>query len=64
MFPAEELFDLRSDPGQQKNRADSPEHQKQKAILSPKVDTWMVEMSDKRVESEVAALKKYPRGNK
>ena len=64
MFPAEEFFDLRNDPGEQNNLADSPEHQEQKAVLSQKVDAWMAEMNDKGVESELAALKKYPRGKK
>jgi hypothetical protein len=30
--------------------------------VSQKVDLWMAEMNDKGVESERAALHKYPRG--
>ena len=41
MFPAEELFDLRNDPGEQNNLAESPEHQERKTTLSQKVDAWM-----------------------
>lgn len=60
MFPAEELFDLENDPTEQKNLADVSEFQAIKNELSKKVDVWMKKIGDKGIESELAALEKYP----
>lgn len=63
-FPAEELFDLRSDPEEKNNLAQSAEHQQIKSQLGRKVDEWMQAMNDRGIESELASLKKYPFGSK
>ena len=59
-FPAEELFDLNNDSGEQKNLAADPKFQKVVNELSEKVDVWMEQVGDKGIESELATLKKYP----
>jgi N-sulfoglucosamine sulfohydrolase len=59
-FPPEELFDLQTDPKEQRNLAESPDHRAIKEELSKKLDDWMTEMKDKGIESELKALRKYP----
>ena len=44
--PAEELYDLRSDPNELKNVAASPENQAQLAAMRADVDAWMKEQGD------------------
>jgi arylsulfatase A-like enzyme len=58
--PAEELYDLRSDPDQIKNLAADPAMAETKAKLSARVDTWMRETADPRVDPAFDAWDKYP----
>lgn len=58
--PAEELYDLRSDPDQVKNLASDPAMAETKAKLSSQVDAWMRETADPRVDPAFDAWDKYP----
>jgi uncharacterized sulfatase len=60
IFPFEELFDLKNDPREKNNLADSPDYEQIKAELSVKVDNWMSAMNDRGIENELETLKKYP----
>lgn len=60
--PAEELYDLASDPDEKTNRAEDPELVGVKKELSEKLDAWMTACGDKGIESELEALQKYPPG--
>jgi len=62
IFPAEELFDLQSDPEEKNNLANSPELAKIKQNLSADVDDWMRSMNDQGIASEEEALRRYPPG--
>lgn len=53
--PAEELYDLESDPLETKNLADSTEHQKVKQRLRKELDAWMAQQGDKGMETELSA---------
>ncbi|MEZ6122224.1 MAG: sulfatase [Planctomycetaceae bacterium] len=48
--PAEELYDLRSDPDQLVNVADQPQYAAARQQLSDQVTRWMVETSDPRTD--------------
>ena len=58
--PAEELYDLRRDPDQVKNLAADPALAEMKSKLSDRVDSWMRETSDPRVDPAFDAWDKYP----
>ena len=58
--PAEELYDLRQDPDQVKNLAADPALAKMKSKLSDRVDAWMRETADPRVDPAFDAWDKYP----
>jgi arylsulfatase A-like enzyme len=58
--PAEELYDLRSDPDQVKNLASDPAMAETKALLASQVDAWMRETADPRVDPAFDAWDKYP----
>lgn len=58
--PAEELYDLRSDPDQVKNLAADPAMAVAKSKLSARVDAWMRETADPRVDPAFDAWDKYP----
>jgi N-sulfoglucosamine sulfohydrolase len=60
IFPAEELFDLQTDPEEKNNLAESPECAEIKKQLSNEVDQWMKAMNDNGIESEEEALRRYP----
>ncbi|MBL8176244.1 MAG: sulfatase [Bryobacterales bacterium] len=48
--PAEELYELRTDPDQTRNVAGEPRLQKAKAELAARVDQWMKDTADPRAE--------------
>ena len=48
--PAEELYELRSDPGQVRNRADDPQLATVKAVLRQRVLDWMRATDDPRLD--------------
>jgi hypothetical protein len=56
----EELYDLRSDPDQIKNLAADPAMAETKEKLSARVDAWMRETADPRVDPAFDAWDKYP----
>jgi hypothetical protein len=58
--PAEELYGLRRDPDQVKNLAADPAMAEMKSKLSDRVDAWMRETADPRVDPAFDAWDKYP----
>jgi uncharacterized sulfatase len=54
--PAEELFDVRRDPFNQKNLASDPELAEVKASLRAKLEAWMESQGDEGIATELAAL--------
>ncbi len=48
--PAEELYDVRSDPGQVRNLAQDPAHAATLTALRARVDEWMRETGDPRID--------------
>lgn len=44
--PAEELYDLHSDPYELHNLADNPKYAKQLQVMRDRLETWMVETND------------------
>lgn len=58
--PAEELYDLKSDPDQIHNLAADPNHAATKARLSSQVDQWMRDTNDPRVDPACDTWDKYP----
>jgi uncharacterized sulfatase len=61
MFPPEQLFDLSADPNERNNLAADPALQTVKRDLSAKLNAWMKKTNDQGIQSEIAALKKYPK---
>ena len=53
--PAEELYDLQSDPYEMTNLAENPQFASIKAGLGRELDAWMAQQGDKGMETEVAA---------
>lgn len=51
--PAEELYDLTDDPGEQKNVATDPQHSEHLAALRTELSAWIKEISKKRLPSHV-----------
>ncbi|MBS1830903.1 MAG: sulfatase [Acidobacteria bacterium] len=58
--PAEELYDLRQDPGQTRNVAGEARMAKTKAALSARVDQWMRETGDPRAKGPTDFWDKAP----
>lgn len=58
--PAEELYDLRSDPGQLHNVASDPAHAKDKARLRALLDDWMRSTGDPRATNDDDRWDRYP----
>lgn len=58
--PAEELYDLQSDPFEMKNVADKPEHAEAKRRLRADLDQWMKETADPRIISDDDRWDRYP----
>ncbi|MFM2179798.1 MAG: Choline-sulfatase [Verrucomicrobiota bacterium] len=58
--PAEELYDLATDPDQVHNLADNSQHADTKAKLSSQVDAWMHQTSDPRLDPACDAWDSYP----
>lgn len=53
--PAEELYDLETDPYEMKNLADDPQFAQIRARLGRQLDAWMAQQGDKGMETELAA---------
>ncbi|MEA1950067.1 MAG: sulfatase [Planctomycetota bacterium] len=58
--PGEELYELRSDPNQQKNVADKPQYAAAKKELRQRLDRWMRETGDPRAKGETDFWDKCP----
>lgn len=59
-YPAEELFDLSTDPEEKNNLAENPDLVTVKKQLIQDMDQWMKAMNDKGIESELETLRRYP----
>ncbi|OPZ22956.1 MAG: Choline-sulfatase [candidate division BRC1 bacterium ADurb.BinA364] len=62
--PAEELYDLESDPYEMTNLADDPSLAGVKARLGQALDAWMAQQGDKGMETEMNAPKRQPKNVK
>jgi hypothetical protein len=58
--PAEELYDLRKDPGQIENVAAKPEYAGMKGELRAALDRWMRVTGDPRITTDDDPWDKYP----
>lgn len=58
--PAEELYDLRNDPNQLTNIADRAEHADALKLLRARVDEWMKQTNDPRVDPTNDDWDKFP----
>jgi arylsulfatase A-like enzyme len=58
--PAEELYDLRTDPWQIVNVVDEPRYQRAKEELRASVETWMRDTRDPRAASDGDPWDRYP----
>jgi N-sulfoglucosamine sulfohydrolase len=58
--PAEELYDLRNDPGQTNNVAGSPRFSGQQKMLRQELDTWMQRTTDPRLNPADDRFEKAP----
>ena len=58
--PAEELYDLRSDPWQVVNVAGHPQHAQAKKKLRAALDKWMRQTGDPRAKSDADPWDRYP----
>jgi arylsulfatase A-like enzyme len=58
--PVEELYDLRKDPAQLENVAGRPEYAAAQRELRGRVERWMRETADPRVNPDYDAWDKYP----
>lgn len=58
--PAEELYDLKKDPAQLRNLAASPDFADAKRRLSDRLDQWMRDTSDPRVDAATDVFDSYP----
>ena len=59
--PAEELYDIVSDPGCTKNLADDPSHEKIKTALAKQLDDYLRATGDPRVTGKGDIFETYPR---
>ena len=64
MRPAEELYDITSDPLEWNNLADSKEHAEAKAELRTRLLAWMENQGDKGQQTELEAPQHQTRGRK
>jgi arylsulfatase A-like enzyme len=60
MRPAEELFDLRKDPGQTNNLAGAPELSETQKLLRQELDSWRQRTSDPRLNPADDRFEKAP----
>ncbi|MBM4025088.1 MAG: sulfatase [Planctomycetes bacterium] len=60
--PAEELYDLETDPYEMKNLAADPRFAEIKARLGQQLDAWMAQQGDKGMETELKATSRQNRG--
>ncbi|MBW3599428.1 MAG: sulfatase [Planctomycetes bacterium] len=60
--PADELYDLKSDPYETKNLADDPAMSEIKARLNQQLDAWMAQQGDEGMETELNAKSRQGRG--
>ena len=59
--PAEELYDLESDPFEMKNLASDPSFDEIHSRLSPALDAWMAQQGDLGMATEMKAELRQPR---
>ena len=59
--PAEELYNLETDPFETRNLAADPKLAAIKAKLGRELDAWMTQQGDKGMETEMKALERQPR---
>jgi uncharacterized sulfatase len=64
MRPHEELYDIIADPSEMNNMVNDPKLASIRKELSDKIDVWMEYCGDKGIESELQALKDFPRKKK
>ena len=57
--PEEELYDLKQDPWETSNLADSPDYQKVKRRLASALDHWMEEIDDQGRIPEDPSIPQY-----
>jgi uncharacterized sulfatase len=58
--PAEELYDMKKDPGELHNVADRPEHADAKKDLRARLDRWMAAAADPRATGGGQQFDRYP----
>ncbi|MCB1236989.1 MAG: hypothetical protein KDM91_18115, partial [Verrucomicrobiae bacterium] len=58
--PGEELYDLRKDPNQLNNVANDPAYDEARRDLRARVETWMRETGDPRVDPAYDEWDKFP----
>jgi uncharacterized sulfatase len=59
--PAEELFDIKNDPGCTRNLADNPQFSDQKNKLRKRLEEALTEQGDPRMSGEEDLFESYPR---
>ena len=59
--PAEELYDLQSDPYEIQNLAEDPDYASIKSRLREQLDAWMTQQGDKGLETEMVATSRQGR---
>lgn len=59
--PAEELYDIKSDPYEQRNMASDPGLEAVKKRLAARLKAWMAQQGDRGMETELAAPGRQPR---
>ncbi len=62
--PAEEFYDLQTDPWELKNLADDPAEAERKASLRKELDAWMAQQGDKGNETEMKARERQGRAER
>jgi uncharacterized sulfatase len=62
--PAEELYDITSDPYELNNLADNPNYTAVKEELSAALNQWMLQQGDKGQETEMKALERKAKNEK
>ena len=62
--PAEEFYDLQTDPWELKNLADDPAQADRKAALSKELDAWMAQQGDKGNATEMKARERQGRADR
>jgi uncharacterized sulfatase len=60
--PAEELYDLETDPYEMKNLAADPKYAEIKPRLGRQLDAWMAQQGDKGMETELKATSRQGKG--